>query len=167
MRCNFPYVEYGITHEGLHIISHIDRVFWAYEQSWFYHSVSKLFLWLWFHLFMGLQCVPVSNTLVILSTLAYTQASAAQWGKLSHVITVQPAIASLLCVSLSLPCSPHFTPPPRFSASKKASLSLLRKYRNAAQWNKITHHPFPRLYPRTWGLFPEELVKTKVVFQSC
>lgn len=71
MRCNFPYVEYRITHEGLHIISHIDYVFQVYEQSQLYHSRSKLFLCLWYYLLMGLQCVPVSNILIILSILTY------------------------------------------------------------------------------------------------
>lgn len=57
--------------------------------------------------------IPLSNILVILSTLAYTLASVAQWGRLSHMITVQLVEASYsftaLCVFVSLLLS-SFTP---------------------------------------------------------
>lgn len=66
----------------------------------------------------------LSNVLVILSTLACTLASVAQWGRLSHMITVELMEASYSftapCVSLSLLSSFH--PPNRSVSSKKPPL---------------------------------------------
>lgn len=76
------------------------------------------------------RCVPLSNILVILSRLAYTLASVAQWDRLSHMITVQLVETSYsftaLCVFVSLLLS-SFHPPSLLHVSE-ASLSLPHKY---------------------------------------
>lgn len=68
-------------------------------------------------------------TYLLLSTLAYTLTSVAQWGRLSHMITVQLVEASYsftaLCVFVSLFRSPHFTPPRSFTSKKTPSRFLI------------------------------------------
>lgn len=90
------------------------------------------------HLFSG-WWIPWSNILVILSTLAYTLASVAQWGRLSHMITVQLVEASYsftaLCVFVSF-LLPSFHPTAASNHPSHSQVGAMYQEKPAA-WKRL------------------------------